>query len=108
MLVLMLALFSFQDNARFPHNLITVKPRKQGRRDPSNAPPAPDVTDEADFPDISFASEAASRQPPATGEGRMGSAKGGGGGGGAVGSEDDEGRWDGQGRIEDAEIVSGR
>ena len=109
--MLTLVVLPRQDNARFPHNLITVKPRKQGRRNPSNAAPAPNVMDEADFPDISFASGAVSGKPPAAGEGRVESARGGGGGGGggAVGREDDDGGWwDGQGRIEDAEIVSGR
>lgn len=106
--MLVLVLIPRQDNARFPHNLITVKPRKQGRRNPSNAPPAPNAMDEADFPDISFASGAVSRKPPATGEGRVESGDGGDGGGAAGRGEDDEGWWDGQGRIEDAEIVSGR
>ncbi|CAM9454363.1 unnamed protein product, partial [Laminaria digitata] len=61
-----------KDNARFPHNLITVKARKQGRRGPSNASPAPNVMDEAAFPDISFATGAASKQkPPINGEGKV-------------------------------------
>lgn len=68
--------------------------------------------DEAAFPDISFATSAASRQQhPTAGEGKGASASGGGGGGsGGAGAEgeDDTGRWDGQGRIEEAEIVSGR
>lgn len=105
-----------QDNARFPHNLITAK-RQVRRGQGTNAPPAPDVTDESAFPDINFASSAAGQGQSKRGNG--GGRVGGGGaqepslgGGPSVGGGGGEGGggggWDGQGRIEEAEIVSGR
>ncbi len=110
-----------QDTARFPHNLITAKRPKARRRGDQgfNAAPAPDVNDESAFPDIGFASSAAALKQKAK-KGAAGavadSGRGAGGqqGEGYLGSsrdreeEEDEGGWDGQGRIEEAQIVSGR
>lgn len=141
--------------------MITAK-RRPGRRDPGSAVPAPDVRDEAAFPDINFDSSAAFRsnkkskggasrsssklmaspkpttsselitpsglEPGTYVDGQAfaskatqgGAASGGdvGGGGEAVLSHhtsmgevvegEGGGKWDGQGRIEEAQIVSGR
>lgn len=111
-----------QDTARFPHNLITAKRNtRRGHGQGTSAVPAPDVNDEGAFPDINFASSAAAvrqQSQRAAGGGGGGyapdSAVGGGGGGGVGGErrggeeEEDEGGWDGEGRIEEAQIVSGR
>lgn len=103
-----------QDTARFPHNLITAK--KPTRKDPASSLPAPDVADEAAFPDIGFAAGVAGRQqrgPAASKAGASSAADSGGGGGAGFTGEVEGGRggtggWDGQGNIEEAQVVSGR
>lgn len=117
-----------QVNARFPHNLITA--RKPSRLNRASSAPAPDVKDEVSFPDLSFASTAAGKQRQKGLKGASASKKPDDSGG--MGSDnmiysgsrpagsfvaprgqEHGGRkastaWDGEGRIEEAQIVSGR